>query len=618
MKEKLKNSKGITLIALVITIILLLIIAVIVINITLGNNGIVNRANEAVILQKKGQYFEEIQLEIVEEQMERILQTKNERFIESLEKRLEGTQSASAQTTKSYPKKPWVDNAEICLPNAIKNLLVVYTVEGYQIVIDVDNENNIATIREGSFVKPEECTISFNGNGASGSVASITTSKGLSIELPVNGFTKAGYAFAGWFEDEECETDRYNPGEAYPVSGDKTLYAKWSENIATITYNAGGGTGTQMNNTVIEIGQKDNLLLNTYIKDGYTFSGWKDQDNLTYTDGQEITATKNLNLTAQWNLQEYTISYELDGGTVTSANPTTYTIETASFTLNNPQKDGLIFKGWSGTDLEGNENTLVTISQGSTGTRTYTANYVKTATVKLKNAEEKIAITSSNIASYIGAEVDYNPTGGGTWRIFYLDTTGKYGDGENTLFIKRDYNDGTTFSDSDQKNYSTNDTIKSWLVKFNPEWATKNNINQVNERLSAYLCYKDNWTQYVSTSGENKANYAIGSPSIELYMDAYNQWGGYDSGKGPLSYRYNSWRYGYQPGKDGSFSTSIDYLPSGSINYGPSSIFGSGRWWLASPHTNVDGSVCYVNGNNGEISYAFNYTLGLCPVVSLQ
>ncbi len=82
-----------------------------------------------------------------------------------------------------------------------------------------------------------------------------------------------------------------------------------------------------------------------------------------------------LNLTAMWSLDTYTISYNLDGGSVATANPATYNYETNSFTLNNPTKTGHTFKGWSGTGLTGDENTDVTIAKGSSGNRSYTANW---------------------------------------------------------------------------------------------------------------------------------------------------------------------------------------------------------------------------------------------------
>ena len=79
-------------------------------------------------------------------------------------------------------------------------------------------------------------------------------------------------------------------------------------------------------------------------------------------------------LTAQLTATDYTITYDLDGGSVATANPTSYNIETATFTLNNPTKEGCHFVGWT----KGNDNTLqptVTIEQGSTGNLDYTAHY---------------------------------------------------------------------------------------------------------------------------------------------------------------------------------------------------------------------------------------------------
>ena len=80
-------------------------------------------------------------------------------------------------------------------------------------------------------------------------------------------------------------------------------------------------------------------------------------------------------LYAYWTPITYTISYTLNGGTVSPANPISYTIESAAITLRNPTKTGYTFKGWSGTDLSGDANTSVTIPAGSIGDRSYTANW---------------------------------------------------------------------------------------------------------------------------------------------------------------------------------------------------------------------------------------------------
>ena len=74
---------------------------------------------------------------------------------------------------------------------------------------------------------------------------------------------------------------------------------------------------------------------------------------------------------------DYTIDYDLDGGSVASANPTRYNVTTATFTLTNPTRVGYDFAGWTGTGLTDATET-VTIDQGSTGNRSYTATWTKT------------------------------------------------------------------------------------------------------------------------------------------------------------------------------------------------------------------------------------------------
>lgn len=111
---------------------------------------------------------------------------------------------------------------------------------------------------------------------------------------------------------------------------------------------------------------------------GYRFLEWDDgnEDN-----PRQIIAKENVTYTAYFSPIEYTVTYNLNGGgiyTVDSiSNPTTYTVESDTFTLNNPRRKGYTFKGWSGTGLTGDTNTSVKISKGSTGDRTYTANWIE-------------------------------------------------------------------------------------------------------------------------------------------------------------------------------------------------------------------------------------------------
>lgn len=75
-------------------------------------------------------------------------------------------------------------------------------------------------------------------------------------------------------------------------------------------------------------------------------------------------------------VSEYTISYDLDGGVIATANPTVYTNTDENIVLTNPTKEGFTFAGWIGTGLL--EATVeVTIATGATGTRAYVATFTE-------------------------------------------------------------------------------------------------------------------------------------------------------------------------------------------------------------------------------------------------
>ena len=89
-------------------------------------------------------------------------------------------------------------------------------------------------------------------------------------------------------------------------------------------------------------------------------------------------STGNRSYTATWSVIEYTITYDLAGGSWPEGvtNPTHYTIETETFKLNNPAREGYTFTGWTGTGLT--EPTVnIAIEKGSMGDREYTATYVE-------------------------------------------------------------------------------------------------------------------------------------------------------------------------------------------------------------------------------------------------
>lgn len=184
--------------------------------------------------------------------------------------------------------------------------------------------------------------------------------------------TRNNFTFAGYYTDEnftQAAPDVIDLVNNTNHLHDWNLYAKWTY---TVTFNTNGG------NTIAPIAD----VLYTQAasapadptKEGYDFGGWYTNSNLqssyAYTFGSAST-TGNLTLYAKWNLATYTITYHCEGG---HTNPTTYTIETETFTLSDPSgfdedliynADNTYFTGWYTDEYYGTK--ILEIPNGSTG-----------------------------------------------------------------------------------------------------------------------------------------------------------------------------------------------------------------------------------------------------------
>ena len=203
--------------------------------------------------------------------------------------------------------------------------------------------------------------------------------------LFANSFVRYGYEFAGWTTTQEWkEQVEYENGERVESltsvnNGVVQLYAQWTPVPIWIKFHANGGTGTMLDQ---ETFYESGALLSPceFTREHWLFTGWntkKDGTGISYPDKSKFVSyngveDSKLVLYAQWRLVDYTIDYDLTGGTLTEPNPSTYTYETEDFTLQNPVREGYIFLGWTGSN--GNEpEKKVTIQKGSSGDRTYRA-----------------------------------------------------------------------------------------------------------------------------------------------------------------------------------------------------------------------------------------------------
>jgi len=252
------------------------------------------------------------------------------------------------------------------------------------------------------YVSLGQTTISFDTNGGS-EVASITKDIGLPVSAPSNP-TKTGYTFSGWYSDEELTvtyTFTTMPAE------DITLYAKWVSNQYSVEYVDYDGTvlqtadydyGSDLSGVTAPVdptrvgytfdawsgtvpatmGTTTTTITATYTinqytisfdsnegsavsdiaqdynstvtapsdpsKTGYTFSGWYSDEELTVTYTFTTMPAENIALYADWTINQYTISFNTNGGTSVTAITQDYGTSVTKPT--DPTKEGFTFDGW--------------------------------------------------------------------------------------------------------------------------------------------------------------------------------------------------------------------------------------------------------------------------------
>ena len=213
-----------------------------------------------------------------------------------------------------------------------------------------------------------------------GGVLSTTNPTEYTVEtetFTLNNPTKEGYIFKGW-STSLTSTSSYNATMKVEKgsTGDKEFRAVWQIITYNISYNLNGGTLTNVSNPTSYNITTETFTLKNPTRKGYTFKGWTGSNGNTAQTSVSIAkgSMGNKSYTANWTPIKYSIKYELDGGVLSAANPTEYTVETETFTLNNPTKEGYTFKGWS-TSLTSTSsyNATMTVEKGSTGDKEFRA-----------------------------------------------------------------------------------------------------------------------------------------------------------------------------------------------------------------------------------------------------
>ena len=197
-----------------------------------------------------------------------------------------------------------------------------------------------------------DCTITFNGNGGSGSMEPVTVKAETNYILPECGFTApADQEFKAW----EIGGTEYKVGDSYTVNGDIEIKALWKNSVITpSTYtvtvsNDGNGTGAATPSTAAA---GTTIILTAMPKEGYHFKEWQViSGGVTIKDDKFLMPDSNVEVRAIFEKDappvptEFTITVKTDGNGTASASHAKAVVGT-EIRLTATPKEGYHFKEW--------------------------------------------------------------------------------------------------------------------------------------------------------------------------------------------------------------------------------------------------------------------------------
>ncbi len=293
-------------------------------------------------------------------------------------------------------------------------------------------------------------TIRLDGADIRNSGAIVELRQGEDVKYPYsNAITQGQYI--GWENVAEGTYDIYASKShleyttVADTGRDIVMYSQNTNIIDYYTVTLYRGTGIESVTGGDVYLDSQNVTIDATVKPGYTWRGWTNCDcgenncfcnpcqcELITTEKQYTfqLSGERVTRTAEATLNTYTIDYDLDGGTVSGTNPTSYTVEDDAITLINPTKPGYTFTGWTGTGLSGNTMS-VTIPAGSIGNRSYVAHWTANAvviTIKKDNSNWnansgiKVELRQSGTTKYSGTAsrdtISLNGVTAGTYDIY--------------------------------------------------------------------------------------------------------------------------------------------------------------------------------------------------------
>jgi uncharacterized repeat protein (TIGR02543 family) len=218
--------------------------------------------------------------------------------------------------------------------------------------------NNWNTKADGTGTSYSDMASVKNLRSDAGNVTLYAQWKSNAISLPSS--TRVGYTLNGWYTAASGGTKVGGSGGSYTPTADITLYAQWTQQTYTITFNSNGGSTPNPSTKGVTYGSTYGTLP-TVTRTGYTFAGW-----YTATSGgnkiessTKVTITSAQTLYARWTANKYTVSFNANGGSVSSTSKTV-TYNSDYGTLPTPTRAQYNFVGWYTASSGGTQVTATT------------------------------------------------------------------------------------------------------------------------------------------------------------------------------------------------------------------------------------------------------------------
>ena len=254
--------------------------------------------------------------------------------------------------------------------------------------------------------------ISFQANGGTGKMNTVSVAYGRKVTLPANTFKRPGYTFQGWSKTASGEVQYKNKSSVTSLTSKNgatvVLYAKWTKNTYKITYNLNGGKNNAKNPATYTVTSTTFSLQNP-TRSGYQFKGWyKDSGYKQAIKEIKKGSTGNITVYAKWAVNTYKISFQANGGTGKMNTVSVAYGRKVTLPANAFKYSGYTFQGWSKTAKGGvqykNKSAVTSLTATNGGTAKLYAQWGFKVTYK-KNAADAQGndVTYTYIKGYAGS-----------------------------------------------------------------------------------------------------------------------------------------------------------------------------------------------------------------------